>query len=138
MGAKYLRSAYTGVTVSDALIGCVVYERAQGQVDVATDGTVEPLGVVVNIEPDNTLVIAGVGSYASVLLSEDFEYSDCKTFQATTGGQAAVFAPASGTVTTATVAWSVGQVILPYEGKGASGSMQECFIFPKLEVVKAS
>lgn len=138
MGAKYIRSAYTGVTVSDALLGCIVYERAQGQVDIATDGTVEPLGVVVNIEPDDRLVIAGVGSTAYVVLSEDFEYSDCKTFVATTDGKAAVFIPAAGTVTTATVTWSVGQVILPYEGKGAAGSQQECYICPKIEVVKAS
>lgn len=124
MGAKYIRSPYTGLTVDSSLIGCVVYERAQGQVDVATSAAVEPLGVVVNIEPDDRLVIAGVGSYASVILSEDFEYSDTKTFSATTGGAAAVFAP------TSSVTYSVGQVVLPYEGKGDSGSMQECFIFP--------
>lgn len=29
-GPKLIRDAYTGVTVSEALIGCVVYERAQG------------------------------------------------------------------------------------------------------------
>lgn len=137
-GPKLIRDAYTGVTVSEALIGCVVYERAQGQVDVATSSSVEPLGVVVNIQPDKKLVIAGAGSYASVLLSEDFEYSDCKTFTATTGGAAAVFSPASGTVTTLTEAWTVGQVVLPYGTKGASGSMQECFIFPMLQTVKAS
>lgn len=124
MGAKYIRSPYTGLTVSDALIGAIVYERAQGQVDVATSAAVEPLGVIINIEPDDRLVIAGVGSYAHVTLSEDFEYSDTKTFAATTDGEAAVFAP------TSSVTYSVGQIVLPYEGKGASGSVQECFIMP--------
>lgn len=124
-GPKLIRAPYTGVTVSDALIGCVVYERAQGQVDVATSASVEPLGVVVNIQPDGRLVIAGAGSYAAVKLSENFEYSDSKIFSATTGGAAAVFAP------TTSVTYSVGQVVLPYETMGSLGSMQECFIFPQ-------
>lgn len=124
-GPKLIRSPYTGLTVSDALIGCVVYERAQGQVDVATDASVEPLGVVVNIQPDNRLVIAGAGSFAQVVLSEDFEYSDSKIFSATTGGAAAVFAP------TTSVTYSVGQIVLPYESKGDLGSVQECFIMPQ-------
>lgn len=124
MGAKLIRSPYTGLTVDDSLIGAIVYERAQGQVDIATSAAVEPLGVVVNIQPDDKLVIAGVGSFAHVLLSEDFEYSDTKTFSATTGGAAAVFAP------TSSVTYSVGQVVLPYETKGTLGSMQECFIMP--------
>lgn len=137
-GPKLIRTPASGVTVSDALIGCIVYESDQGEVSIATSSSVEPLGVVVNIQPDGQLVIAGAGSYASVLLSEDFEYSDCKTFSATTGGKAAVFAPASGTVTTLTEAWTVGQVVLPYGTKGDSGSMQECFIYPMLQTVKAS
>lgn len=129
-GPKLIRDAYTGVSVSEALIGCVVYERAQGQVDVATSSSVEPLGVVVNIQPDNKLVIAGAGSYASVLLSEDFEYSDSKVFTATTGGKAAVFSASTGAVASLGSAWVVGHVVLPYGTVGASGSMQECFICP--------
>lgn len=131
-GSKLIRSAYTGVTVSEALIGCVVYERAQGQVDIATSAAVEPLGVVTNIQPDGRLVIAGAGTFASVLLSEDFEYSDTMEFSATTGGAAAVYAP------TTSATYSVGRIVLPYETKGSLGSMQECFIFPQYHAAESA
>lgn len=136
--AQLIRSFASGVTISDALIGSIVYESDQGEVSIATSSSVEPLGVVVNIQPDGKAVIAGAGERGVVKLSEDFEYSDSKIFTATTAGAAAVFSPAAGTVTTATVAWSVGYVVLPYETKGASGSMQECFVLPQVQVVKAS
>lgn len=129
---RLIRDAYTGVTVDDSLIGAVVYERAQGQVDVATSAAVKPLGVVVNIQPDGKLVIAGAGSFASVMLSEDFEYSDWTEFSATTGGAAAVYAP------TTSATYSVGHVVLPYPTKGASGSMQECFICPQYHAAESA
>lgn len=136
--AKLIRNFASGITVSPALIGCIVYESDQGEVSLATSAAVEPLGVIANITQDGRAIIAGAGEYAHVLLSEDFEYSDSKLFTATTGGKAAVFSAATGAVASLGAAWTVGSVVLPTADKGALGSMQECFVNPMPHATIAS
>lgn len=131
------RTLASGLSDTDDIIGCIVYETAQGTVDLADDGTVEPLGIIANLQ-DGKALIAGPGEEAFCRLSEDFEYSDSKIFGATTDGEAAVFTPAAGTVTTATMTWTAGYIKLPGAVKGASGSMQPCIVMPQLQIVKAS
>lgn len=136
---RYLDSNSTAT--NDQLMFHVVYETAQGKVDVCDNTAYEPLGVVVGINDDGSLLIAGPGERTRVVLSEDFEYSDSKIFcvDSTNKGAAKVTTPLpASTVTTLTASWAVGYITIPGTKKGYAGLTAECVICPMVIMTKAS